>query len=114
MRLEKGFTLVELMAILVILAVMMLVTVPSITRTLKDSQKNEMAEYEKTVCLAAQTYMQVEHRDSNLSVHSYTVSLEELRKGGYITESLKNPTTDSYDGNVEIFNKDGKITCTLR
>ncbi len=114
MRLEKGFTLVELMAILVILSVIMLVTVPSLTKTLKGSEQDEMAEFEKTVCLAAQTYVQIEKKEVNLSTTSATVTLEDLRKGGYITESLKNPTTDSYEGSVEILRKNGKITCIVK
>ena len=37
---KKGFTLVELLAVIVILAVLALVAMPNVTRLMNDSRKN--------------------------------------------------------------------------
>ena len=59
---QKGFTLVELMGILVILGVIIVFTVPSITKTLKNSETNELKEYQNTICLAAKSYVELENK----------------------------------------------------
>lgn len=108
---KKGFTLVELMGILVILGVMLVFTVPAITKTLKNSEANEMAEYEKTVCMAAQTYVEVKR-------YSYpkTIKFKTLRDNGYLSTTLKNPKTETLDSDnkkVTIKSSSGNISCTF-
>ena len=108
---KKGFTLVELMGILVILGVMLVFTVPAITSTLKSSEANEIREYEKTVCMAAKTYMEV-----NRYNYPKTVKFKTLRNNGYLSSTLKNPETDSLDSdnrNVTISLSSGKATCAF-
>ncbi len=113
MRKNKGFTLVELMAILVILAAMMLISAPSITKTLKKSQDLESIEYEKNLCLAAQSYMQIEKRDVDLSTPQ-TISIETLMSTGYVTDDTVNPSTDKVDMSIEIRKQDGEIKCVIK
>lgn len=109
---QKGFTLVELMGILVILGVIIVFTVPSITKTLKNSETNELKEYQNTICLAAKSYVEIE--DKGFPENNITFST--LRSKGYLSSSLKNPKTNSLDSGsrtVSIKIEDGKEVCSF-
>jgi type IV pilus assembly protein PilA len=107
---QKGFTLVELMGILVILGIIIVVTVPSITKTLKNSETNELEEYQKTVCLAAKSYVQVEKK----SVPQSGIKFSTLRNNGYLSSSVKNPNGSNDDNStVNVVVKDGELSCTF-
>lgn len=108
---KRGFTLVELMGILVILGVLLIFTVPSITKTLKNSETKENTEYENTVCLAAKSYMEVNRYD-----YPREITFKTLRDEGYLSTTLKNPETDSLDSDskkVKISSDSGNIVCTF-
>lgn len=109
---QKGFTLVELMGILVILGVIIVFTVPSITKTLKNSETNQLKEYQNTVCLAAKSYVELE----GLSFPTNGITFSTLRSKGYLSSSLKNPETNALDSGsktVSIKIDDGKEVCTF-
>ncbi len=115
MRRKNGFTLVELMAILVILSVLLLVTVPSITKTFKDSSDMELEEYRKTLCLAAKTYVEVEEEAQNKSwttMTSFNTSV--LIDYGYINDNLKNPSTKTLDTTIKVQKAtSGEFSCIV-
>lgn len=60
MNKELGFTLVELMAVLVVLGLILLMSVPSITGTLQKSKKQREQEQENAICTAARSYFELE------------------------------------------------------
>lgn len=108
---KKGFTLVELMGILVILGVMLVFTVPAITKTLKNSEANEIAEYEKTICMAARSYVETKRYN-----YPQTITFKKLRENGYLSSTLKNPKSDALDSSskkVTIKSVSGEIKCTF-
>lgn len=118
---KNGFTLVELMGILVILGILLIFTVPTITKTLKGSQENDQKEYEETVCSAAKTYISMnkeispydafsESANGNVSISIKTKLIDE----GYLADNIKNPTTKATPtGNVTVRKASGKITCSF-
>lgn len=55
---NKGFTLVELLAVITILAVLSLVAIAGVTRLVSKSKKEQRTQQEKTVSMAAESYMQ--------------------------------------------------------
>ena len=55
MRNNKGFTLVELLAVIVIMGILMLVAIPSITRTIENSRKDTFVDIAKSYGNAART-----------------------------------------------------------
>ena len=55
----KGFTLVELLAVIVILAIIMLIAIPTVLNTLEIARKKAFMEYvDKTIGLAEQKYLE--------------------------------------------------------
>ncbi len=114
MRSQKGFTLVELMGVLVVLGVLLLVTVPSMTSTFRNSSEEEEKEYVKTLCMAARTYIEVDKdAQSQTWTSRKTLSTSTLKENGYITNSLVNPDTDTLDGSIEVQKVNGGLTCWL-
>lgn len=55
---KKGFTLIELLAAVVILGILSILAITSITRLISKSRDVEDNQYEKTLLMAAESYMQ--------------------------------------------------------
>lgn len=113
---KKGFTLVELMAVIVILSIFALMAVPTITNTLKKQEEKAFDSYVETICMGTKTYMR--HNATTYQTFfdnkaSTTVCLKDVVDNGYLTDNLKNPNTEKYDSNAKIYIKyDGdKIVC---
>lgn len=55
---EKGFTLIEMLAVFIIISIIMVVALPAITKNLKGNSKKEYTEFIKTVELATEVYVE--------------------------------------------------------
>lgn len=96
---NKGFTLVELLAVLFMLSVITVLTVPNIVETSKKSRENEIKEFEKTMENAAEIYVETHQNSSeviNLKQNgtSFCISTETLKENGLVNENLKDPSTN--------------------
>ena len=90
---RKGFTLVELLGVIVILSIIMLIAIPNITSTLDRSKKdNYIADCKKLVSI-----VEYEMRKGNVEKpsegNSVKVTLEELKT----SDVEKDPDGDLYD-----------------
>lgn len=113
---KKGFTLVELLAVIVILAVLALVAMPNVTRLMNASRKNAfITEVENFVTYAQTSYTNSQINGTitnsadeslitgqtfnNASYDYYCVSYAKLVSGGFIQKS----NGDNYKGIFEIY-----------
>lgn len=90
MKKSKGFTLIEIMAVVVILAVMALIVVPLITGSIKDSKQKLYETQLENIKSGAKSYM------INLDLPNtqpITITLEDLQKKGLVDKDIKNPIT---------------------
>ena len=55
MKNNKGFTLVELLAVIVIMGILMMVAIPSVTRTIENSRKDSFVDIAKSYANAVRT-----------------------------------------------------------
>lgn len=124
---KKGFTLVELLAVIVILAVLALVAMPNVTRLMNDSRKNAfITEVENFVTYAQTSYTNSQisgtvpkgpdeslitgQMFNSVSYDYYCVSYAKLVSGGFIQKS----NGDNYKGIFEIYMPtDGTSTKTI-
>lgn len=92
---RKAFTLVELLAVLVILGIVSLITVPIVTKTIASSKesmyKNQVNEIEKV----ARNWFIKDSVMFDESIKTVKVSVSYLVKEGYVESSkIINPKTD--------------------
>lgn len=102
---NKGFTLVELLAVLFILSVITIVAVPNVVNTNKNSKEDEEKQFKKTIENAAEVYVET-HLENQEVINlkqggTYCIPLSKLlpssdtnQGAGLISQNLKDP-----DGN---------------
>ncbi len=105
---NKGFTLMEILAVIVVLALVSAIVIPSIDRYIKGSADSAYEVQIKLMVSAVKNW-EVDYPENlpRINGQSYIVSLEELKNGGYIKRELINPKTK------QRFSNDTFITITL-
>lgn len=93
---KKGFTLVELLCVIVILGLLITGSVLAITKMIEHSKKKSIEVQEKLVVKACQSYVQ-DHREKAPKVvgESKNITLRELKEYKYLTEDIYNPNKES-------------------
>ena len=99
---NKGFTLVELLAVIVILALIALIATPIILNVINDAKKQAAKDSAYGYMDAVEKYI-VSSELEDKSIQDRTYSVEELNSMGV---SVKGSTPDN--GNIEIKNKEVK------
>lgn len=95
---KKGFTLVEVLAIIVILGVIMLVVAPSIFNITQNSKQKANKDLMKTIENAGNLYVAAHLSAMQTAVSQnrvYTIQLQTLMDEGFLTTKLKNPITNA-------------------
>ena len=99
---NKGFTLVELLAVLFILSVITIVAVPNVVNTNKNSKEDEEKQFKKTIENAAEVYVET-HLENQEVINlkqggTYCIPLSKLlpssdtnQGAGLISQNLKDP-----------------------
>ena len=107
MKNEKGFTLVELLAVIVILAIIMIIAIPSVLTTVETANRKTMLEYHQKVLLAVERKFIEDKNFGNLKysggnyhyVYDIKKDLDMINTGsffGYVMVSASNKKT-AYD-----------------
>ena len=84
---KKGFTLIEMLGVIVILAVIGMITVPIVTNTLNDSKNNLSADQEQLIINAAKAYVGQNPFDSSFEGDGKIVSADYLMEEGFLQET---------------------------
>ena len=94
---KKGFTLVELLAVIVILSLILVIAVPSVNKYIKQSKEKAYNTQISTIIEAAQAYASANSgllpRKEEFVVK---ITLGQLKSSGLIKEEVKNPNDDKY------------------
>ncbi|MBE6143980.1 MAG: type II secretion system protein [Firmicutes bacterium] len=120
MKQKRGFTLVELLAVISILAAIILVCVPSIINTIKNNEEKEYQDFENTLKRATELYVERNrslYPELNIVGSSIEVDGETLVNEEYLKPDIKNPNDNSsvteYKILIEVGN-DEIITYTVK
>jgi len=85
MKNEKGFTLVELIGVITLLALIALVVYPTITTVMKNTKEKAYNDQVEILIKAAKQWG-LENSDELPEVGMYSLSIETLLNGGYISD----------------------------
>lgn len=118
MRKKNGFTLVELLAVIVVLALIMVLTIPAVLNIMNNSRRNTFVLYAKDVIRLVQTeYVQDSSQTiagAGYYVYDITTDLGKLDHGGYWGYVVVDATDvdnaryilSMWDNNYQIINYD--------
>ncbi len=81
---KKGFTLVELLAILVVLGIVILVAMPTLVESNRVAKINEKKDFEDKINIACETYKAVNQTATN-------VTIKVLAQEGYLKNGITAP-----------------------
>lgn len=91
---KKGFTLVEILAVIVILGVIMLIAYPAIDNTIKESREKAYLENVNSIEAAFLTYSVT--YDLGYNEEYQTMDIQTIKNAGLLKdEDIKNPIDDS-------------------
>lgn len=111
---KRGFTLVELLAVIVVLSLIALVAVPAITGIIKEGKTTLSEAQMKNIELAARNWASDKANLPKLSDGYECVTLETLQNGGYADMDIKNPKTgDPLDASVKIEKQEKNLVFTV-
>ena len=98
MKNNRGFTLVELIAVITLLSAIILVTVPVIINTIKKNDLKLSENFENSLKQAAEFYVE-RNRDIFPALNNIggniEIPTEDLVKAGYLKQDLENPIDNS-------------------
>ena len=94
---KKGFTMVELIAIIIILACILLIALPAINNTIKNSEEKKKEEALNNIYMAAENYLMNNYEDHKIDNAGDTtyVYVADLINNNYISVDTLNPNNDS-------------------
>ncbi|WP_167577556.1 type II secretion system protein [Ammoniphilus sp. YIM 78166] len=86
---QRGVTLIELLAVVVILGIIAAIAAPSVITNFSDAKKNADSQTEKIVIDAAQRYMLDDAKNVTFNNNSATITIAVLKEKGYLTSEPK-------------------------
>lgn len=98
---KRGFTLVEMLGVVTILAVIFALLYPNIMNMLDKSKSDDYDEYRSNIHLSAEAYITSNGLDSSLinTGDKISITFEDLLKSGFLSSKVVNPKTGVSVGN---------------
>lgn len=91
---NKAFTMVELLGVIVILAILVLVSMPSLLNSIKGNEKSKYEAFLKSLYNASEVYVVENPTEFDWNASNNTIALTNLINGDYISGNYVNPNTN--------------------
>ncbi len=107
---KKGFTLAELLGVIVLLGAIMLIVVPLVSNSMKDSEEELYNDQIESIKLSLELWMSY-NQSPNIG-ETITLSLSQLKEAGFVELDITNPITKELFPNdmvLKIINNNGII-----
>lgn len=93
---QRGFTLIEITAIVVILGIIFLISFPHFESFYKKSDSDKYNAFEKTLCESGREYIyeNITYYDIKTPNTTFNLSINDLSINGFIDKNLVNPNTN--------------------
>ena len=94
---DKGFTLIEVIAVIVVLVAIFLVSFPTLTNMAKSEEENKYNNMVDNLCTAGKTYMYSnldEFKELSVADSVIALKIDELISYGNVDKELINPKTE--------------------
>lgn len=107
---KKGFTLAELLGVIILLAAISLVVVPLVSSSMKGARENLYNEQIRSIESSLASWMSINQRPAE--GETITLSLSQLKEAGLVDLDITNPLTDELFPNdmiLKIINNNGAI-----
>ena len=99
---KNGFTLVEMIATLIILSIIAVIVTPNIYVSIKD-YKNRLYDTQLDSIKQAAKNWVVDNVDKTSDEYSLLITVQDLQRDGYIDEKLENPKDGGYFDESSVF-----------
>lgn len=113
---NSGFTLVELTAIIVILALIFLIAFPNLQNMTMNDKEKQYETMKKDLCLAGETYIysNIDNFGKLIKGKTIEIAINDLIKNDIIDEKINPKSKKSVKNDVLIYNvlEDGILECT--
>lgn len=99
---KNGFTFIEILGVITLLALMSTIVLISVSKSLKDS-KDTLSEIQKENIESAASMWRTDNIELIPNTGYYTITLQQLQTSGYIKEDIINPKNNEvYDNEILI------------
>ena len=105
---RNGFTMIELLAAIVILGILSVAAIVSVTRLITKSKTEQKSQMEKTAVMATQSYFQANTNELPKAIgETRTIPLTKLKSANYLKSNLKDADGKSCMDNsyVKVYKK---------
>lgn len=106
---KKGFTLVELIGVIVLLGAVLLIIIPVVNKSLKEGKQKTYDSQIEGIKQALVTWSTDNKPNKN---ETFYLTLSQLKQAGLVENNLKNPTNDEYLANdmvLKVINQNGVL-----
>jgi len=107
---NKGFTLAELMGVIVVIGIIAVIVTTTVDRSIKNSRYDTCLTQEKNIIEGAKSWSYDNASNLPGAGETKTISVSDLQNGNYIEDGLKSPMTNevySMDTSVKITSSNG-------